>query len=77
MNEERDGVATEVDRKPFWQTAEWSGGWMQGIGFGLLTCILALQLPNNFFERAEKILITAGVALIVASILRVRTGRAN
>lgn len=75
MNKENDDVATGVGRQPFWQTAEWTGGWMQGLGFGLLTCILAVQLPDDFFARVEKILITAGVVLIVAGILRVKSGR--
>ena len=48
-----------------WQTPEWKSGWLMGMGFGILVCIIAVQLPNDAFERWTVLLAPAGVVAFV------------
>ena len=48
-----------------WQTAEWKSGWLMGMGFGVLVCVIAAQLPNDAFERWTVFLAAAGVVTFV------------
>jgi hypothetical protein len=53
-----------------WQTAEWKSGWLMGIGFGVLVCVFAAQLPKETFERWTMLFLMAAV---VTSVWRIMT----
>jgi hypothetical protein len=46
---------------------------MVGIGFGVLVMFVAVELPNNFFERSRFLLLAAGVVTSVFGFLRLRS----
>jgi hypothetical protein len=55
---------TNGDRN-VWQTAEWKSGWLMGMAFGVLICVVTAQLPNDAFERWTVPLAAAGVVTFV------------
>ena len=77
MNEEPTteghGAGAEPNRVQAWQA--WSGGWMMGIGFGVLVVTIATELPNDFYERSRVALRAAGVVSLVWGILRTRSSK--
>ena len=70
--EKEDTNESMTATRPFAYQA-WSSGWMMGIGFGVLVMFVATELPNNFFERARFLLITAGVVAFVFGMMRMRS----
>ncbi len=68
--EESSGSRT--DRGVVYQA--WSGGWMMGIGFGVLVMFVAAELPDNFFERSRFLLLAAAVVTFVFGFIRLRSG---
>ena len=63
----------EPNRALAWQA--WSGGWLMGIGFGVLVMFLATELPNDFYGRANVPLAAAGLVALVWGVIRTRSSK--
>lgn len=70
---EGPGHGADLDRAQAWQA--WSGGWMMGIGFGVLVMFIATELPNDFYVRANVALAAAGLAALVWGVTRTRSSK--
>jgi len=53
------------------QSPEWNGGWLAGIGFGVLVCI-SIHQDHDAFERMQPLLLAAGVVTLVLGVLKTR-----
>lgn len=49
-----------------------SGGWMMGLGAGVLAMFLAAELPYEFYHRARIALAAIGLATLVWGVMRCR-----
>ena len=53
------------------QSPEWNGGWLAGMGFGVLLCI-SIHQDHDAFQRMQPLLLTAGVVTLVFGILKTK-----
>lgn len=54
------------------QSPEWTAGWLAGIGFGVLLCVVLNQV-DDAFARYEKILLVAAVVTLVAGFMQMKS----
>lgn len=53
------------------QSPEWNGGWLSGIGFGVLVCI-GIHQDHDAFQRMQPVLLLAGVVTLVLGFLKTK-----